>query len=65
MYTTSITHTHSGLLFSDEKEGKLAIWDNMDGAAGIMLCEVKQTETNAELYPLYVESIWNLKKLSL
>ena len=44
------------ILFSHEKEGNLAICENMIDLEGIMLSEVSQRTTNPAWYHLYVES---------
>ena len=44
------------MLFGHEKEGYIAICDNMDGLEGNMLSEIKQRKTNTKWYHSYVES---------
>ena len=47
-----IYHTYNGVLFSLEKEGNSAVWDNMDGLKGIMLSEISQREKDKYCIPL-------------
>ena len=47
---------HDGILFLFEKEGNLAICDNMDGPRGHCTKWNKSDKTNTAWYHLYVDS---------
>lgn len=57
MDKANVVHTHTGIIFSQKKEKKSCICDNMSEPRKVILNEISQRKT---LYDL--KFLWNLKE---